>query len=328
MIKEAIGTGASTDEAIEAAKKALNAPEDADVSVEIIDSGSKKFLGLFGGSPVKARAFYEYEEEKKAEPVKPAKAVKTESKPAPKAESKKEKAVKPEAPKAEPVMAEETETEKKTYTGAVSEIGKAAESYVKGILGGMGVDDVEIMINEDDECVSIDLDCGNGYGYVIGRRGETLDAIQYLTRLAINKGKDNYKRVSINAGNYRQKREDTLRELAKKQAARVRKYGRSVCLDPMNPYERRIIHTTVQEIEGVSSHSVGSESDRKVVITLAEGFRPTNPSRGRGNSRNDYRRRNSGYTSSEDKPARAPRSDFGGSLYGKIEPKKAQETEE
>lgn len=329
MIKEAFGTGATIEEAIEAAKKALNAPEDADVSTEIIEMPQKKLFGLFGGSPAKARAYYEVEQKseiKKApKPQKPAKAEKKAE--APKAEAKKAEVKNAEPEKAE-LPAEITE-EPKTFTGAVSEVGKAAQDYVKGILSGMGVDDVEVMINEDEESVSIDLDCGNGYGYVIGRRGETLDAIQYLTRLAINKGKDNYKRVSINAGNYRQKREETLKELAKKQASRVKKYGRSVCLDPMNPYERRIIHTTVQEIEGVSSHSVGSESDRKVVITLAEGFKPTNPSRGgRQGSRNNYGRKNSSYTPAEDKPARAPRSDFGGSLYGKIEPKKVQETEE
>lgn len=315
MIKEAIGTGATIEQAIEEAKKALNAPEDADVSTEIIEMPQKKFLGLFGGSLAKARAYYEYEE-KKPEPKKPFKAPKEKSQPK-KADFK----------KAEPVK-EEKADEPKTYTGAVSEIGKAAESYVKGILGGMGVDDVDIMINEDDESISIDLDCGNGYGYVIGRRGETLDAIQYLTRLAINKGKENYKRVSINAGNYREKREDTLKELAKKQASRVKKYGRSVCLDPMNPYERRIIHTTIQEIDGVSSHSVGSEADRKVVITLSDGYRASN-SRGRSGGKSDYRRKpSSNYTPAEDKPARAPRSDFGGSLYGKIEPKKIQKTEE
>ena len=161
---------------------------------------------------------------------------------------------------------------------------------------------------------------------VIGRRGETLDAIQYLTRLVINKGKDNYKRVSINAGNYREKREETLRELAKKNAARVKKYGRNVCLDPMNPYERRIIHTTIQEIEGVDSHSIGSESDRRVVITLAEGFKATNPSNGRGR-RGDYRRYDNRSRSKEQPaaPTRAPRSDLEGSLYGKIEPKAKEE---
>ncbi|MCQ2472282.1 MAG: Jag N-terminal domain-containing protein [Clostridia bacterium] len=317
MIKEAIGTGATIEQAIEEAKKALNAPEDADVSTEIIEMPQKKLFGLFGGSPAKARAYYEYEE-KKPEPKKSFKAQKEKSQPK-KADFK----------KPEPVVKEEKVEEPKTYTGVVSEIGKAAECYVKGILSGMGVDDVEIMINEDEESISIDLDCGNGYGYVIGRRGETLDAIQYLTRLAINKGKDNYKRVSINAGNYREKREDTLKELARKQASRVKKYGRSVCLDPMNPYERRIIHTTIQEIDGVSSHSVGSEADRKVVITPADGGYRNSNSRGRSGGKSDYRRKPSNnYVPAEDKPARAPRSDFGGSLYGKIEPKKVQKTEE
>ena len=314
MIKEAFGTGATIEEAIEEAKKALNAPEDADISTEIIEMPQKKLFGLLGSSPAKARACFECEEEKKPEPVK---------KPA----NRKEKAVREPKKEEAPVVKEEEPETPKTYTGAVTEAGKAAEAYIKGILGGMGVEDVEIMMNEDDESISIDLDCGNGYGYVIGRRGETLDAIQYLTRLAINKGKDDYKRVSINAGNYREKREDTLRELARKQASRVKKYGRSVCLDPMNPYERRIIHTTIQEIEGVSSHSVGSESDRKVVITPADGYKSN--SRGRsGSQRNDYRRKSSNYTPAENKPARAPRSDFGGSLYGKIEPKKPQTAEE
>ena len=310
MIKEAFGTGATVEEAVEAAKTALGAPEDADVQIDSIELPKKKTLGLFGGAPAKARAFYEVPDEVEV----PAEKV-VKEKPVQKKEAKKAKA---------PVKAEAEVQEPKTYTGVKSEMGKVAEDYVSAILKGMGVEDVAINVTEDDESISIDLDCGNGYGYIIGRRGETLDAIQYLTRLVINKGKDDYRRVSINAGNYRQKREDTLRELAKKQAERVKKYGRNVVLDPMNPYERRIIHTTVQEIEGVSSHSVGSESDRKVIITLAEGFKPTNPGRGGKGGRNDYRRK-SNYSSSETKPTRAPRSDIGGSLYGKIEPKKPQE---
>ncbi len=329
MIKEAFGTGATVEEAVEAAKKALNAPEYADVSTEMIDLPQKKFLGLFGGSPAKARAYYEVPDEKKPAEPKPRK----QAKPAPKKEQKpqaeKKPAVKEEKKEVKEVKKEEqapVEAAPQTYTGAVSDAGKKAVEYVKGILAGMGVEDVEINVNEVEDSITIDLDCGSGYGYIIGRRGETLDAIQYLTRLVINKNKDDYKRVSINAGNYREKREDTLRELAKKQAARVKKYGRSVGLDPMNPYERRIIHTTVQEIEGVSSHSVGSESDRKVVITLADGFKPTHPSRSHGRN-NNYRRGNksSGSSSAQDKPARAPRSDFEGSLYGKIEPKKNTE---
>lgn len=315
MIKEAIGTGATVEEAIENAKKALGAPESADVSTEVLELPKKKTLGLFGGSPAKARAYYDAPEEKKAEPKlsaeKPAKASKQAEKPAKKEEKK---------PVAEPA--------KEEYTGAISEHGKKAQEYITTLLNGMGVADFKINVDETDDGINIDLDCGSGYGYVIGRRGETLDAIQYLTRLVINKSNDDYKRISINAGNYRQKREDTLRELAKKQAERVKKYGRNVVLDPMNPYERRIIHTTVQDIEGVSSHSVGSESERKVVITLAEGFKPMYSSR-RPSGRNDYRRRNNyNNNNSSSKPQRAPRSDFEGSLYGKIEPKKPQTQED
>lgn len=314
MIKEAFGKGATTEAAIEAAKSELGAPWDADVQIEVLKTAKKKTLGLFGGSLAEVRAYYEAPDEVKKPAVKNQKPAKTEKK----AEAKKPEAKKEAAPKKD-----ETPKQTERTVGASS---KAAEAYIKSILEGMGVQDANISSSEDDESVYVQLDCGNDYGYVIGRRGETLDAIQYLTRLVINKGKDNYKRVSINAGNYREKREETLRELAKKNAARVKKYGRNVCLDPMNPYERRIIHTTIQEIEGVDSHSIGSESDRRVVITLAEGFKATNPSNGRGR-RGDYRRYDNRSRSKEQPaaPTRAPRSDLEGSLYGKIEPKAKEE---
>lgn len=314
MIKEAFGKGATTEAAIEAAKSELGAPWDADVQIEVLKTAKKKTLGLFGGSLAEVRAYYEAPNEVKKPAVKNQKPAKPEKK----AEAKKPEAKKEAAPKKD-----ETPKQTERTVGASS---KAAEAYIKSILEGMGVQDASISSSEDDESVYVQLDCGNDYGYVIGRRGETLDAIQYLTRLVINKGKDNYKRVSINAGNYREKREETLRELAKKNAARVKKYGRNVCLDPMNPYERRIIHTTIQEIEGVDSHSIGSESDRRVVITLAEGFKATNPSNGRGR-RGDYRRYDNRSRSKEQPaaPTRAPRSDLEGSLYGKIEPKAKEE---
>lgn len=314
MIKEAFGKGATTEAAVEAAKNELGAPWDADVQIEVIKTAKKKTLGLFGGSLAEVRAYYEVPDEVKKPVQKPAKAPKA-SKSETKAESKKPETKKEPAPKKE-------EPAKERTVGAAS---KAAEAYIKSILDGMGVENASIDASEDDESVYVQLDCGNDFGYIIGRRGETLDAIQYLTRLVINKGKDNYKRVSINAGNYREKREETLRELAKKSAARVKKYGRNVCLDPMNPYERRIIHTTVQEIEGVDSHSIGSESDRRVVITLAEGFKATNPSNGRGR-RGDYRRSDRSQANREQQqPKRAPRSDLEGSLYGKIEPRNNKE---
>ncbi|MCQ2484523.1 MAG: KH domain-containing protein [Clostridia bacterium] len=327
MIKEAFGKGATTEAAVEAAKAELGAPWDADVQIEILKTASKKIFGLFGGSLAEARAYYEIpdapkkEEKPKKQPQAP-KAPKKADKPQEKKAEVKEvkakevkevKAVKEEAPVVVAPAKEKT----------VGEASVKAEKYIRSILEGMGVSEAEISACEDDEGVEVQLNCGNDYGYVIGRRGETLDAIQYLTRLVINKGSDGYKRVSINAGNYREKRVETLRELAKKNAARVKKYGRNATLDPMNPYERRIIHTTIQEIEGVDSHSVGSESDRRVVITLAEGFKATNPGRdNRRGGRNDYRRKDNYKKSAPAaEPTRAPRSDSAGSLYGKIEPK-------
>ncbi|MBQ7541829.1 MAG: protein jag [Clostridia bacterium] len=226
-----------------------------------------------------------------------------------------------------------------------------AENYLRGILKGMGVEEAEIAFSVEEDTVMIQLDCGNNQGTVIGRRGETLDAIQYLVKLVINKDSDAYKRVSINVGTYREKREETLRELAKKNAARVRKYGRNVVLDPMNPYERRVVHTAIQAIEGVDSHSVGSDSERRVVITLAEGFTAENgdePRRdggrggrggyhgggnrggrgGRGGNRGGRGGRG-GADKGTTQPSRPPRSDNASTaLYGKIEPKPAASAEE
>lgn len=200
-----------------------------------------------------------------------------------------------------------------------------AKAYLENILKNLGVNDAEMTFEADDEEVRISITCGDDYGSVIGRRGETLDAIQYLTRLVINRGSEDYKRVSINVGDYREKRENTLRALARKNAAKVKKYGRNVILDPMNPYERRIIHTTVQEIEGVTSHSVGNDDDRKVVITLEVGFKPTAPYKDNGRGRGGYNRgRGNGGkrfddAPKSDAPARAPRSDSEGIRYGKVE---------
>lgn len=208
--------------------------------------------------------------------------------------------------------------------------------YLVRIIKGMGVKEVKASYTQEGSDIMIDLDCGDDYGVIIGRRGETLDAIQYLTRLAANRISKDYIRVSINVGNYREKREKTLRELASKNAAKVLKYGRSVTFEPMNPYERRIIHTAIQEIEGVTSHSVGADTDRRVVISLAEGVQPTSPSKGgapRGRGNNNDRRPGGGGGYRGGRPAqrseaprasqtqREPRTDEGAqkvSRYGKI----------
>jgi spoIIIJ-associated protein len=169
------------------------------------------------------------------------------------------------------------------------------------------------------EEIYFELDCGEDYGIIIGKRGETLDAIQYLARMIANKGKSSYKRVSINVGNYRAKREETLRILARKTAIKAVRQGRNISLEPMNPYERRIIHTAVQDIQGATSHSIGSDLDRRVVITPVEGAK-NNGGRGRNGGYNRGRREKKEAYKPEISPDRAPKSDIdGSSLYGKVE---------
>ena len=110
---------------------------------------------------------------------------------------------------------------------------------------------------------------GDTLGILIGRRGETLDALQYLTSLQVNKGREGYIRVTLDTENYRAKREDSLRRLAQRMANRATKTGRKVVLEPMNPYERRVLHTALQNHPGVTTHSEGEEPNRRVVIMLA-----------------------------------------------------------
>lgn len=326
MIKEAIATAATRDEAIQKAKAALNAPLDADVKFEILQDAKKGFLGI-GGKDAKVRAYYEAPDEKKPE----VKAAPEKTAPVKKAPVKAESDKKASAP--QPAKAE-----------AKSEISPeddaAIKKYLTTIIKGMGVEDVTVTSHEEDEETVYELVTNENYGAIIGRHGETLDAVQYLVRLFANKNTDGHKKVSINIGDYREKRAESLREFAARSAAQVLKYGRNVKLDPMNPYERRIIHTAIQGIEGVTSHSVGYDAERRVIITLEEGVQPTHPDRRRGgynrggnrggyNNRGGNRggRRDGGYKPNV--PAdRAPKSDAAGSRYGKIEVKKTTTEEE
>ena len=145
-----------------------------------------------------------------------------------------------------------------------------AVAYLKTVLSGLGCEDLTFTVAELEDGAEITVN-GDDYGVIIGRRGETLDALQYLASLASNKKGSGYYRVVLNVGNYREKREHTLEGVAKKTAAQVLRTGRSRSLEPMNPYERRIIHTTVQKIDGVVSSSVGGGSARRVVISPEGG---------------------------------------------------------
>lgn len=143
---------------------------------------------------------------------------------------------------------------------------QCAVDYLAEIFDKMGLENVEIQLTESESCANIQLS-GDGQGVLIGRRGETLDALQYLAGLVANRLEGDYYRIVVDSGNYREKREKTLENLAKKLSSQVLRTGRSVTLEPMNPYERRVIHATIQGIEGVSSSSVGEEPSRKVVIS-------------------------------------------------------------
>ncbi len=322
MIKEAIGVASTIEEAQKMAISNLNAPLDADVKVEIVTFPKKKVLGLFGGSDAQVKAFYDDgKEEKKPEAPKAPKAKPQEK--APKQE-KKNVEKKPQ-PKKETSKKEAKEAPKKEAAPAIDLSGIEAKetpatNYLKSILEGMGFSGVGVTAKETDEDVFFEITCEEDYGNIIGRRGETLDALQYLTRLFVNRFEDNNKRVALNVGDYRSRREETLKTLAKRQASKVLKYGRSSALEPMNPYERRVIHTAIQEIEGVTSHSIGEGDRRRVVITPEGGDR-------RGNFRNDRRGREkkTPYVPATPAEPREKKVDSTASLYGKIQPKKAVE---
>lgn len=310
MKKEVIGEASTVEEAKERASALLGAPASADVKFEIVAMPQKKLLGLFGGSPAKVKASYDDgkkepkptvqtkaapKPEKKVAPAqkqeKTQPPVKAQNRPAP-TEKQPVKTEKP-APKAKSV----TQPQEKKKSGSAcpsDEISAAAAAYLAELLKGLKVEGAAVTANQGDNGLSLEISCED-YGIIIGRRGETLDSIQYLVSLLVNKGASDYIRVTINVGNYREKREETLRNLAKKNSSHVLRSGRRVVLEPMNPYERRIIHTAVQEIEGVVSRSVGSNNERKVVIELAEGVKPTGGYKEREEHRGGGRSGHGGY---------------------------------
>ena len=148
------------------------------------------------------------------------------------------------------------------------EVSKAqcAVDYLQSIFHQMGLDQVQIDVTETENCANITLS-GDGLGVLIGRRGETLDALQYLTGLVANRVDNSYYRVTIDVGNYREKREETLARLARKIAGQVKASGRPRELEPMNPYERRVLHASLQNNPYVVTHSEGEEPNRRVVIS-------------------------------------------------------------
>ncbi len=180
---------------------------------------------------------------------------------------------------------------------------EAARAYLEDVLKGMGAGEFTCEVKEDEKGCTLTLD-GENLGFIIGRRGDTLDALQYLTGLVANRVDNAYYRVTLDIGNYREKREASLVSLAQRLGAQTARTGRRHSLEPMNPYERRIIHTAVQDMEGVISWSVGSDANRHVII----GPSDDNPNKDRAEESRNHRRSRGGRGGRNDRGERRDRA--------------------
>ena len=245
MIKTLEKSARTEDEAIALALKELGMDRD-DVSVEIVERAKSGFLGI-GASPAVIRVSYEVPDE--------------EVKPAPKAEKTAAPAAKapkaPAAPKAAAAPADEP-----------AEYAQIRQ-FLTGLLERMGVTAEMEFSPRENGGVNVSLS-GNGMGAIIGRRGETLDAIQHLTNYVVNRGNEKHMHISVDAECYRSKREESLTRLAEKMAEKAIKYKRSMALEPMNSYERHVIHTALQNYPGVTTSSTGVEPNRRVVVSYVK----------------------------------------------------------
>lgn len=269
-------TGKTEDEAISKALAQLGLDRD-DVSVEILERAKSGFLGL-GSCPAKVRVSYGPEEEEVSAPVAPP--VKPEPKPAPKAQPK------PEQPKKTPERKPEKKAERpapvkqerpaapaeEPKSAPVQDLGEevddekaqAIKKFLTGLLAQME-SSAEVKVYQPEKGRYKVILEGKGLGALIGRRGETLDAIQQLTSYAVNRTGGRV-RVQLDAEGYREKREQSLQHLARKVAAKVVRYRRSVTLEPMNAYERHVIHTALQDVPGVTTYSTGVDPNRRVIV--------------------------------------------------------------
>ena len=275
MEKTIVATGKTIDLAIEAALTQLGLDRDS-VSVEVLSQAKSGFLGL-GAQPAKIQVTYE------APDPAPKVALSSASRSKPKAEKKPEapKAEpKPEAPKVEkkaeaPRKEREPKPEKKveahkadpkTYAPAEpGSVEEKIEQFLKGLLAHMNSDAVPHAWKGEGNNYYVEF-TGEDLGYLIGRRGDTLDALQHLCNYTINRGVEGRIRINVDAEEYRRKREDSLSRYARKKAQQVLKNRRRTTLEPMNAYERHVIHSALQEMENITTHSTGTEPNRRVVI--------------------------------------------------------------
>ena len=280
MEKTLVATGKTIDLAIETALNQLGLDRDS-VSVQVLAQAKSGFLG-FGATPAKVQVTYEAPDLKPEAPksaLGSASRSKPKAKPIPKAEPKPEpvkeakpapKAEKP-APKAEkPAPKEEKPAPKpvepKTYMeAAAGSVEEKVITFVNGLLLNMGSKAEGRIYKVEGNTYFMDL-VGEDLGYLIGRRGDTLDAIQHLCNYAINRGVEGHIRINVDAEAYREKREESLRRYATKKGQQVLKARRRTTLEPMNAYERHVIHATLQDMDRITTYSVGTEPNRRVVI--------------------------------------------------------------
>ncbi|MDO5125215.1 MAG: RNA-binding cell elongation regulator Jag/EloR [Ruminococcus sp.] len=197
-----------------------------------------------------------------------------------------------------------------------------AIKYIKDVLEAMGIENITYTVTDTDNGCLIDLN-GDGLEEVIGKKGDMIDSLQYLSSLVSNKVDREYFRITLDSNNFRAKRKEYLEQLATKIANSVKKNGRSSALEPMNPYERRIIHATVTDIEGVTSKSTGEEPYRKVIISSTEKrrFNDVNKGNRRGSRRDRKPKEHFDITTSFEKDYKKPKPEdtLNAGLYGKIE---------
>ena len=282
MEKTMVATGKTIDLAIEAALNQLGLDRDS-VSVQVIAQPKSGFLGI-GAQPAKIQVTYEVPDEapkaalssaSRSKPKKKVETPKEEVKPeppkaAPKQEKpaapKQEKQPKPER-KAEPKKEEvKAPKEPKVYTPAEpGSVEEKIETFLKGLLEHMGSKAVPHAVKGEGNTYDVEL-VGEDLGYLIGRRGDTLDALQHLCNYTINRGVEGRLRINVDAEDYREKREDSLRRYARKKAQQVLKARRRTTLEPMNAYERHVIHAALQDMDNITTHSTGTEPNRRIVI--------------------------------------------------------------
>ena len=269
-------TGKSVEDAFMNAIVELETTSD-NIGYDVIDKGSNGILG-FGSRPAKIKAWVksEVEAEKKAEEEKAAEVKSTEAA-APAANSDKADVT---SDNSDEVL---SEPHKKMVV--TCDVDKVIRDFLDNMFKAMDMDvNIDIKINEEEGCVNVELG-GDEMGLLIGKRGQTLDSIQYLVSLVVNKENEKYMRVKVDTEDYRKRRKETLESLAKNIAYKVKRSKRPVSLEPMNPYERRIIHSALQNDKFVATRSEGEEPFRHVIVYLKNDYRG-----GRDNYKKDYGR--------------------------------------